>query len=291
MNSKIVLGTAQFGLDYGINNKRGKIPYSEVVEILNFAYENGIDTLDTAYGYGESEKILGKAISHNSLKFNIISKLPDIENKKNVENIFNETLESLRQKEIYGYLFHSFETFKNHPYIYDIFQKLKHSQKIEKIGFSLYYPSEIDYLFDNKIDFDIVQIPYSIFDQRFENHLPLLKERNIETNVRSVFLQGLFFKKPGNLSGNFIRIREKIKTINLISKNMNTSIASVCLKFALKNKNIDKVVVGVDSIENLKENLLGIEGTKIEDKYYNILKNMKVDDEDIILPFKWELNC
>jgi len=288
MNNRIVLGTAQFGMNYGINNKRGKIPYSEVVEILKFAFDNGIDTLDTASSYGESEEILGKIIDNSSLEFNIISKLPNVKNEENVESIFYETLERLKQKKIYGYLFHSFETFTNHQYIFDIFQKLKHSKKIGKIGFSLYYPSEIDYLFENNIDFDIVQIPYSIFDQRFENYLPLLKKRDIEIHVRSVFLQGLFFKKPDELNGNFIRIRDKLKTINQISKNMNTPIASICLKFALMNENIDKVVVGVDSIENLKENIRGIKGKKIDDKYFNLLRNMRVEDENIILPFRWK---
>ncbi|HQF37067.1 MAG: aldo/keto reductase [Candidatus Methanofastidiosum sp.] len=285
--SKIILGTAQFGMDYGINNVRGKIPYNEVVEILNFAYKNGIDTLDTAYSYGESEEILGKAISNSSLKFNIISKLPDLENDKNVENIFNETLKRLRQKKLYGYLFHNFETFRKHPYIYNIFQELKCSNKVEKIGFSIYYPSEIDYLLDNKIDFDIVQIPYSIFDQRFENYLHLLKEKKIEVHIRSVFLQGLFFKKPDELSENFVKIREDLENINKISKRLNISIASLCIKFALMNENIDKIIIGIDSLEDLVENIRGINGNKIADKYFKLLRNMRVDDETIILPFRW----
>jgi aryl-alcohol dehydrogenase-like predicted oxidoreductase len=164
---------------------------------------------------------------------------------------------------------------------------LKCSNKVDKIGFSLYYPSEIDYLLDNKIDFDIVQIPYSIFDQRFENYLHLLKEKNIEVHIRSVFLQGLFFKKPDELSAHFVKIREDLENINKISKCLNISIASLCIKFALINENIDKIIIGVDSIENLKENLRGIKGKKIKDKFYNLLKNMKVDDENIILPFSW----
>ncbi len=285
--SKIVLGTAQFGMNYGINNVRGKIPYNEVVEILIFAYKNGIDTLDTAYSYGESEEIIGKAISNSSLKFNIISKLPDVENEKNVENIFNETLKRLREKKLYGYLFHNFETFRKHPYIYNVFQELKRSNKVEKIGFSLYYPSEIDYLLNNKIDFDIVQIPYSIFDQRFESYFPLLKERDIEIHVRSVFLQGLFFKKPEDLNGNFTVIKDKINTIIQISKNMNTTISSVCLKFALINENIDKVVIGVDNIENLMSNIMSLKNIEIVNSVYQNLINLYEEDESIILPFKW----
>ncbi len=254
--SKIILGTAQFGMNYGINNVRGKIPYNEVVEILNFAYKNGIDTIDTAYSYGESEEILGKAISNSSLKFNIISKLPDLENEENVENIFNETLKRLRQKKLYGYLFHNFETFRKYPYIYNIFQELKCSNKVEKIGFSLYYPSEIDYLLDNKIDFDIVQIPYSIFDQRFERYFPLLKERDIEIHVRSVFLQGLIFKELGEPDNYFSEMEDKISILKKMVERYKISISSICLNFVLLNKYIYKVVLG--SFNKKKKKPIGI---------------------------------
>lgn len=285
--NKIVLGTAQFGLDYGINNKRGKIPYSEIVEIIEFAYKNGIDTLDTAYGYGESEEILGKIISNNSLKFNIISKLPNIENEKDVEGIFYETLERLKQKKIYGYLFHSFETFKSHPYIYDIFQKLKHSKKIEKIGFSLYYPSEINSLYDNKIDFDIIQLPYSIFDQRFEPYFSELKNRGIEIHVRSVFLQGLIFKEPEELDIYLSEVGDKILILKKMVERYKISTLSICLNFVLLNKYIDKVVLGIDSINNLKENLSSINDTNCVESLYKELKSLEIKNENILLPFKW----
>ena len=287
MNSKIALGTAQFGLDYGINNKRGKIPFSEVEEIIKLAYNNKIDMLDTAFSYGDSENVIGLILEENNLDFNITTKLPTKSLTEEVLSHFNQSLERLKKK-LYGYLFHDFKTFRKYPQIWKKFKDLKNSKQVKKIGFSLYYPSEIAYLFDNKIDFDIVQIPYSIFDQRFRNYLPLLKERDIEVYIRSVFLQGLFFKKPEELNGNFTAIKGKIKTIIQISKKMNISIASISLKFALMNKYIDKIVVGVDSIENLKENLQIIRGKRIDNKYYYLLKDIKVDDENIILPFKWE---
>jgi len=287
MNSKIALGTAQFGLDYGINNKRGKIPFSEVEEIIKLAYNNKIDMLDTAFSYGDSENVIGLILEENNLDFNITTKLPTKSLTEEVLSHFNQSLERLKKK-LYGYLFHDFKTFRKYPKIWKKFKDLKNSKQVKKIGFSLYYPSEIAYLFDNKIDFDIVQIPYSIFDQRFRNYLPLLKERDIEVYIRSVFLQGLFFKKPEELNGNFTAIKGKIKTIIQISKKMNISIASISLKFALMNKYIDKIVVGVDSIENLKENLQIIRGKRIDNKYYYLLKDIKVDDENIILPFKWE---
>lgn len=108
--SKLVLGTAQFGLDYGINNKRGKLSKKEVFKILTYAKKNEIETLDTAYGYGDSEKIIGEFIKKNKICFKIISKLPKC-NSKTVEYIFLKSLAKLSQDKIYGYLIHDFESF------------------------------------------------------------------------------------------------------------------------------------------------------------------------------------
>ena len=67
MLNKIILGTAQFGLNYGIANINGKISKEGVSEILDYAYIKGINTLDTAYSYGDSEEVIGDYVanSHN----------------------------------------------------------------------------------------------------------------------------------------------------------------------------------------------------------------------------------
>ena len=90
MISKLTIGTAQFGLNYGVANKIGKIKYSEAKEIINYAEKNNIKTIDTASAYGESEKLLGQiGISD----FDVITKLPKIVNPiKNFENWFKDSL-------------------------------------------------------------------------------------------------------------------------------------------------------------------------------------------------------
>ena len=93
MNNKIALGTAQFGLDYGINNKRGKIPFSEVEQIIKLAYDNGIEILDTAFSYGDSEDVIGSILEKNNFKFNIVTKLPSDAKPENVLFYFKESLE------------------------------------------------------------------------------------------------------------------------------------------------------------------------------------------------------
>ena len=113
---KIALGSAQFGMDYGINNRRGKIPKKEVFKILRIAINSGVQIIDTAIDYGDSEKVIGKYEKRN--KFNIIT-------KGNVKN-FEESLKNLKVDKIYGYLIHHFEDFKIRS---EIWQELKEKKR------------------------------------------------------------------------------------------------------------------------------------------------------------------
>ncbi len=286
--NKLALGTVQFGMDYGINNKQGQIPKTQVFQILNYVKSNGIDTLDTAYNYGESEKVIGAFIKQASQKdFKLISKLPDAQPNQLLK-VFKQSLLNLNTKKLQGYLFHSFQSFLNHPENLEILKDLKNKGLINQIGFSLYYPSEAEYLIKNKVEFDLIQIPYNIFDQRFDKIINKLKKTGKEIHTRSVFLQGLMFKKPNELTGQFNSIKTKIEEINHLAEKLNLSISAICLNFALLNKNIDKVVIGVDNLNNLKENIHDLNFKESVEKIYPTLLKLKVTDEDIILPTNWK---
>jgi len=285
-SNRLALGTATFGLDYGINNTIGKISASEIFNILSFANEKGIDTLDTASVYGDSEKNIGLYL--NDLQFNIISKLPECKSD-DVCKHFYETLENLKQERVYGYLVHSFDSYKEDKNIWKELMELKAAEKIEKIGFSLYYPEDVKMFLDDKNIPDLIQVPYNIFDRRFESYFPQLMEMNIEVHIRSVFLQGLVFKTLETLPKYFAKIKEKISLLNSISEKLNISISDLCLCFVLLNDNIDKVVIGFDNIEQLKK-LVGA-GSKIKKvkSVYNELLELKENDDNILLPFKWKI--
>ncbi|HEY9206266.1 MAG TPA: aldo/keto reductase [Candidatus Methanoperedens sp.] len=284
--NKIALGTVQFGMDYGISNKRGKIPKDEVFEILNKASENGIDTLDTAYLYGESETVIGEFIKIYNNKFKLITKSPNCKVEQ-IEDLFDVSLKKLNINKIYGYLIHNFQHYKKDQKIWNILEKLKTENKIQKIGFSLYYPSELEYLLKKKLEIDIIQVPYSIFDQRFEPFFKDLQNRNVEIHVRSVFLQGLVFKNPDELDSYFSKIKEKMLRLNSVSIKHNIPIGALCLDFVILNDAIDKVVVGVESIENFKENISSLNYLTDVGSILHELSLFKEDDENIILPVNW----
>ena len=189
--ARMSLGTAQLGLDYGIANKKGKVSREEAFKMLEYAHDLGIDALDTAYSYGESEDIIGKFVLRTWRKFNIVSKLPDIGKYDTfvVEKYFFETLKKLKQARIYSYLIHKFDNLMFHKRnLWNKIESLKEQGLVSKVGISLYQPEELEYLLEEKIPFDVIQIPYNLFDRRFEEYFPILKERKTEIYVRSVFL-------------------------------------------------------------------------------------------------------
>ena len=283
---KLCLGTAQFGLNYGINNKQGKISSVEAEKILNHAYTNGIKSLDTASAYGESEMILGRITGGIDKKFNIITKY-SINQQLRPFVLIDKSLKGLRTKNVYGYLFHNYSIFREHPdYIEDML-KIKECGKASKIGFSLYYPEEAEYILQNHIPCDIVQVPYNIFDQRFGKIFPALKARNIEIHIRSIFLQGLFFIHPDKLDGQFADIRHLLHELSDLAEKKQISMSALCLEFANSNEYIDKIIVGVDSLDNLKENIRNYNKLSDTSMGYQQFGYFSITAENIILPFKW----
>ncbi|MBT4935449.1 UDP-4-amino-4,6-dideoxy-N-acetyl-beta-L-altrosamine transaminase [Candidatus Woesearchaeota archaeon] len=282
--SNIALGTAQFGYDYGINNVRGKIPKEEVFQILQYALDSGITVLDTAYGYQDSEGVIGEYIKNNPQSgLQVISKFHNEE----IERHFTESLVRLNSSHVYGYLIHHFNKFLEHPEMWDELQKLKREGKIQKIGLSLYHPHEAEYILEHNINVDIIQLPFSIFDQRFSYLLPKLKERGIEIYVRSVFLQGLLFKNPDELTGEFVHVKDKVRQLQNLAKETNIPLSSFCINFAMLNKHIDKVILGIDGLANIQENVGSLQYSERIQNIYGILEGMKEDNEKVILPIHW----
>ena len=250
--NKIVLGTAQFGFDYGVNNQRGQVPQTEVFEILAAAFRLGVETLDTASMYGASENVIGKFIKKYNKKFNIISKIGNVERLK-IKPLLISSLVELGVDSFYGLLIHGFRYYANNPEIWEILKEMKSEGKAKKIGFSIYSPDELEALFQQGIELDQIQVPYNIFDRRFEPYFPILQSKGIEIYVRSIFLQGIVFMNPGDLKDNLLMLKDKIIKMNILSKQENISIASLCANFVFLNQFVDKVVFGVDGLDNFNE--------------------------------------
>lgn len=246
---KIGLGTVQFGLDYGISNKSGKTSKNEVKRILKLAQREGIDTVDTAFAYGDSEKILGSiGVRH----FNIVSKyLPESESKFTIDEQLKISLSNLKLKTLYGYLAHRPEDILNNFSQWDQLKKFREQGIVRKIGFSLNNPGELEILLKEGLQPDLIQVPFNYFDRRFEQITKQLHANGCEIHSRSTFLQGLFFRDPNTLPAHFGEVIDLLKDI----KDSTKDLAGSLLKFVLEKSFIDKVIIGVESKSQLKENL------------------------------------
>lgn len=291
LTKRIALGTAQFGLQYGIANRIGKLAKKEVFAILEFAHKEDINTLDTAYSYGESEEIIGEFTSQCGRGFNITSKMPKLDNEdaSAVDRYCLETLKRLKQTKIYGYLIHSFDDLLTHRDLWDKLESLKKKGLVDKIGVSIYKIENLEYLLNNNVRFNILQVPYNIFDQRFERYFSVLRKSNVEIYTRSVFLQGLFFWEKNKINKNFPSAKNVIEKLHQISVNYKVPVHSLCLCFVLLHPFIDKIIIGVDSLDQLKQNINSIEYLNRVKDIYELLRSLKFHNEKVILPYKWNL--
>ncbi|PKV62711.1 aldo/keto reductase [Pontibacter ramchanderi] len=284
--NRLILGTAQFGLPYGISNQRGQIPEAEIATILTEAAKAGIDTLDTAAAYGSSEQCLGNVLHNLPAPYRIISKYPPNSPDKSIAQACRESLKRLRVEKLYGYLLHSYASYSSKPALLDELQELKASGLTERVGLSLYHPAEAEALLKQEAQIDILQFPYNIFDRRFEELLPELQNRGIETHVRSVYLQGLFFMQPDRLPLYLQGVTPKLEQLQLLANSYQLPIGAVCLAFALANPYISQVVIGVESLQTLQENIR-YSSTELPPAIYTALQELKEENENIILPYKW----
>lgn len=275
--SKIVLGTVQFGCQYGINSA-GRPDDVEVRVILEEASKAGIGKLDTSSAYGNSESVLGAFIPTDA-NFSIISKYP----KSNVpvREMFTGSLERLNVKKLYGYLLHHFDVYRTNNAVWNEFVKLKQDGLVEKIGLSLYTTDELELLLQNKVPFDLLQVPYNIFDRQFEPYFPMLKERGVEIHVRSTFLQGLFFMNREALPEKLQPLKPYLLQLDEYAQSMEMSVAEVALNHNLQNDAIGGVLIGVDNQSQLVTNLQSIRNERVE-------LDIHVQEKQLLNPVNWK---
>ncbi len=276
-NNKIGLGTVQFGVKYGIANTEGQTPAEEVSKILILAEQNGIEIIDTASAYGTSEQTLGE---NNLHQFKVVSKFLPSRIKGRIQDQFDQSVSNLQIDKLYGYLAHRPLSILDSPSEWKELQQLKEKGYIDKIGFSINTQDELNALLKKKIEPDIVQIPFNLFDNRFRKNAIDLKEKGCEIHTRSTFLQGLFFMETQMLSGFFDSIKQEI---SYLQQTHGESLHSALLNYVLNQNFVDKVIIGVENQAQLLKNI------ERNNEIAKLDKSLKIEN-DIITPSKWPKN-
>lgn len=255
---KLALGTVQFGLAYGIANKDGAVEQSEAAAILKQAKTLGVDTLDTAVAYGESEAMLGRLGTEG---FAIISKLPNLpvdcaDAGAWVQDELQASLARLGKAHLSGLLLHRPADLlgEQGEALYKGLVEARNSGLTAKIGVSIYDPVELDALCA-RYDFDLVQAPFSILDNRMVDSgwADRLQQRGTELHLRSAFLQGLLLMPADKRPQRFERFAPVWSCWEAWLRTSGLTPVQACLRAALACSHASKVVVGVDSCSHLLE--------------------------------------
>jgi aryl-alcohol dehydrogenase-like predicted oxidoreductase len=290
--NKIVLGTVQFGLEYGVNNTSGKPNSETVFAILDFGYQNSLRYLDTAEAYGDSQEIIGKYHQQSNNKFDVITKFSA--NRKDLpENIYNRikhNIKTLSVDYLYGYMFHSYSDFEtSYEYHMDGIQRAKNKGLVQKFGVSIYTNKEFENII-NCEEIDFIQLPFNLLDNASHRKDLILsaKQKGIEIHTRSVFLQGLFFKQKSSLSPKLRPLLPYLNKIEEISLKTKLSISELALNYSIQQADIDYVLLGVETLSQLESNILSLK-KELSLETMQEVNEISVNEIELLNPSNWNL--
>jgi|MDTG01.5.fsa_nt_gb aryl-alcohol dehydrogenase-like predicted oxidoreductase len=284
MESKIILGTANFQKKYGLSKKN--INFSEIKKLITLLKKNNIKEIDTAITYHAESKI-----KYLPSKYKVNTKIPTLnlsENiKKNIYFMIERSLKILKKKKFESILLHNPSQIftKKGNEILDTITELKKNGLTKKVGFSVYTPNELKNVI-KEFKPDLVQIPLSIADKRFikGKFLLRLKKRGIKIHARSIFLQGLLIFDAQKRPKYFNSWKKDLKNWDdyIISNNFDR--LKVCLDFISTIKEVDKFVVGFNTTNQLKEIINNYKQKKLKKIF-----NFKDLDQNFLIPTKWKI--
>lgn len=286
MIDRFILGTAQFGSNYGITNTTGQPTQSEIFEILDMAYNYGIRTFDTALAYGDAAKRLGQWHKDRQYNIELISKFSIVGNLDQTKQDIVAACKQLYIEKFDALLVHDPCQISKIDInaLKDFFIELKESGITRKIGISCYDVIELqDWL--SVLPCDVVQCPVNIFDQRFlqAEILQLLREHKVALHVRSIFLQGVLLadKLPNRLS----KLQSSWDKYNKVLQAKNMPRLQACLAFINSvSDRIDKAIFGVNNTAELQQISAGYANTGSCDIDF---AELAVTDVDLVDPRKW----
>lgn len=241
--SRIMLGTVQFGLNYGVANVHGKPSFDRVKAILKLAADSDVTALDTAAGYGDSEEVLGRALAELGLagRMHVVSKIPPLAAGADPERFIADSLAAslkrLRLEVLPAALLHWEDDIDALP----VLESMKSKGLILEAGISL----DTATYRERALNIPLVQVPCNPVDHRFD---AWLEGRSGHTFIRSVYLQGMLLMPEEKILPGLVPYRRKLEAFGV-------PMAELCMRYLLGLAGSVSVLTGVDTPEQLAENL------------------------------------
>ena len=218
-----------------------------------------------------------------------MTKIPKIDENLSFQNNFIEkklksSLINLKKNNIYALMFRNPTNYinKNKIRLWEEAKELQKTGLITKLGITIYDPIELEESF-NILQPDLVQCPYNLFDRRIEysSWLNKLFQKNVEIHTRSVFLQGLLLRKNNELPEKFLKYKKIWDNYHNWLQENNISALEACINFILENKEISKMVIGIENKEQFNEII------RVKEKKINFPSWKESIEEELIDPRKW----
>jgi len=285
---KLALGTVQFGLPYGVANEGGQVSRDEAARITAVARDNDIHVLDTAISYGDAENCIG---SLDCADFRIVTKLPEFrggtaEVESWVRKEVSGSLDRLRIGKLYGLLLHRSHQIMGPagaPLVRAL-DALKREGLVENVGVSIYSPDELGPLLDS-FAIDMVQAPLNLVDRRMHTSgwIEKLHRMRIRIHARSVFLQGLLLMPRRKIPPKFELWSHLWEAWHgWLGEQENVNAVQACLGFSGSYDEVEAVVLGVDSVNQLNVIL-----EAANHPHVGGWPDIRSDDERLINPYRW----
>lgn len=246
--TQLVLGTAQWGMQYGIANRTGPPDEDTVARMLAMAWDAGVRTLDTAQAYGASEAVIGRAARH---RWEIVTKLhPDVVSGDEVRPAIVGSLRRLGRDRLDVLLAHRPKQRANRE-VWEGLQAAVAEGLVGAVGVSVLTVNDAH---DEATAVDVVQVPASLFDRRLLNQGFFLRE-DVRTLVRSVFLQGVADVTPTDLPLHLAPLRESVRKLRELADRSGATLPGLMLAYARDRFGSTEIVVGVETYQQLRKNL------------------------------------
>jgi aryl-alcohol dehydrogenase-like predicted oxidoreductase len=290
---RLVLGTAQLGMHYGVANRTGKPDFETALAIVKIAWENGINEFDTAQAYGESEAVLGRILSILGIanEAKIITKVnPELKLRgRSLKTALDESLERLQISALFGLMLHRENWLDDlNNGLGNILQDFVRRGLVGHVGVSLYSPARAVQALQSEI-FDMVQVPANMLDRRFGDAgiFTLADSQGKQVYIRSVFLQGLLLMSPAEVPAGLDLIKPALANIDKLCAQYGFSRQKMALLYIKRKYPKAKIIIGAETPEQLEQNLNIWEDLQTLISDMEEFDNLPTADEKIINPAFW----
>ncbi len=304
--SALALGTVELGLDYGIHapGHFGRPAQEDAIRLVHQALDSGINLIDTARAYGNSEEILGEALAGRRDQVVLATKvstqatggvpLTGDDLRRQLYDSLAESLRLLKTDYVDIWQIHNVDrnVLAEAEVIAEVFADVRSSGQVRFCGGSFYGAELPMQALDREHFpdlFDVMQITYSVLDQRLaDQFFARAQEAGVGIVARSVLLKGALTERAEHLPPHLHELRLRSRAFRELIKasKLGATPAQVAIAFALAQPAIHAVLIGVRTEDELRSNLHSLT-VELNESLLQQLESLRLDDPDLLNPGTW----